>query len=227
MSALQGAPARTPVRWSLEDGTCEALKWIAFAAMLVDHANIVFLDRSADWMFQVGRVAMPIFAVVFGYNLARSRDPDAVIRRMILAGLLVQPLAVWTINRGELLPLNILLTFAAGASLVRAADRGRMVQLAVLLVVSVAAMDYTILGPLLVAVSWRYFRDRGDAAFALLCLLAAALAMLNASPWTLLGFAAVFAAGWVRIELPRAHGALLWLYGGHLGAFGLLRLVQS
>ena len=62
--------AVAPVRVS--SGAIEALKWLALACMVVDHVNAVFFARElGTWADVIGRVAFPLFAGVFGYNLAR------------------------------------------------------------------------------------------------------------------------------------------------------------
>lgn len=223
MSATLPVPAR-PARWSLSDGTVEALKWIAFLAMVADHIDVLFFDRTMPALFAIGRVAMPVFAIVLGYNLSRCRDPERVVRRLIIAGLLVQPLAIATINRGEILPLNILLTFAAGAALVTLGDRGRLHLAGVLLVVATLAMDYSVIGAGLVAVSWLYFRTGRAGALAGLAVLVAGLCALNGNSWALVGVGLVLAAGWVPVDLPRVRGGFLALYVGHLLALGGLAL---
>jgi hypothetical protein len=202
--------------WALSSGTVEALKWFAFVCMVVDHANTIWLGRSEAWMYAVGRIAMPIFAVVFGYNVVRSRDPQAVIRRLLVIGVLVQPVAMLTINRGELLPGNILLTFAAGALLWQMIEARRWVVAWVLLVASGLVVDYSVVGVALVAVSAAYFQHRAKGYLFLAGGLSVALCVMNGNLWALVGFAVVMAAGWVPLTVPRLRWAFLAAYPAHM-----------
>ena len=60
---------------TLSSGTLEALKWLALLLMTFDHVNKHLLHASVPELFAAGRLAMPLFGFVLGYNLAR---PDAL-----------------------------------------------------------------------------------------------------------------------------------------------------
>ena len=60
---------------TLSSGTLEALKWLALILMTFDHVNKHLLHASVPELFAAGRLAMPLFGLVLGYNLAR---PDAL-----------------------------------------------------------------------------------------------------------------------------------------------------
>lgn len=83
-------------RLVVADGTIEALKWLGVALMTVDHANKYLFNETSSAAFAAGRFALPIFAFVLAYNLAR---PDALARgaykrtagRLLLFGLLATP----------------------------------------------------------------------------------------------------------------------------------------
>ena len=219
MNARDAATAGMPARWSLTDGTVEALKWFAFAAMVADHIDVIWFARGEPWLSAIGRLAMPIFAVVFGYNLSRSRDPGKVIQRLLVVGLLVQPIAMLTINQGRPLPLNILLTFAAGGAVVYFTDRRDWLLAGALGLLGAIATDYGAVGVSLVAASWLYFRSRDPAWLVPLVGAAASLCLyVNGNAWALLGFAAVVGAGWVHLPVPRARWAFLLAYPGHMVA---------
>ena len=56
---------RARVRFS--NGTAEALKWRALAAMTVDHVNTFLTGRAHPALFAIGRIAFPIFALVLAF----------------------------------------------------------------------------------------------------------------------------------------------------------------
>ena len=73
--------------WALSSGAVEALNWVALASMLVDHANRVFFGYASPWMLPVGRIAMPVFALVVAYNLARPGvRVERLLSRLVLFG---------------------------------------------------------------------------------------------------------------------------------------------
>ena len=53
------------------DGTVEALKWLALALMTGDHVNKYLFNGTLPFLFEAGRLALPIFVFVLAYNLAR------------------------------------------------------------------------------------------------------------------------------------------------------------
>ena len=61
-----------PPRLVLGDGTVEALKWLGLLFMTGDHVNKYLFAQKLPCLFELGRLAMPIFGFVLAYNLARS-----------------------------------------------------------------------------------------------------------------------------------------------------------
>ena len=78
MSGTLSPVTRGPLRPSLRplvlsSGAVEILKWTAAALMVGDHINKYLLHGSEPLLFDAGRLAMPLFAIVLGYNLARPQ----------------------------------------------------------------------------------------------------------------------------------------------------------
>ena len=65
------APVSTAPRLELSSGALEALKWLALLLMTLDHVNKHLLHASVPELFAAGRLALPLFGFVLGYNLAR------------------------------------------------------------------------------------------------------------------------------------------------------------
>ena len=59
----------------LSSGSLEALKWLALLLMTLDHVNKYLLHASVPELFAAGRLALPQFGFVLGYNLARPGAP--------------------------------------------------------------------------------------------------------------------------------------------------------
>jgi TraX protein len=66
LPAVSTAPALV-----LNSGTLEALKCLALLLMTLDHVNKHLLHGSVPELFAAGRLALPLFGFVLGYNLAR------------------------------------------------------------------------------------------------------------------------------------------------------------
>ena len=113
--ATRGAAAP----WGFADGQLEALKWAAVVSMLVDHIGRHLLGHGTDtWIFAVGRLAFPLFALVLALNLARAGDRATRARRTAgrlaaWCALSVLP-SIWA--RGDPWVVNVLGTLALGAA---------------------------------------------------------------------------------------------------------------
>src|SRR5689334_25284037 len=79
-----------PPRLVLADGTVEALKWLGLLLMTGDHVNKYLFAQKLPCLFELGRLAMPIFGFVLAYNLAR---PGALARRAHVR--LIERLLLW------------------------------------------------------------------------------------------------------------------------------------
>lgn len=215
----------------LPSGSLEALKWIALVLMVGDHIDAVLFDRSVPWLFDLGRVAFPLFAFVLGYNLARP-NPDwqvtyrRTLVRLLLFGCIAFPFSVLAFQRDDLLPLNILFTFACALALVwcirrndlRAAVIGSLVFLA-----GGVLVEFSWPGLLLVAAVWASFARPGIASqlSALACV--AGLWFINANFHALLAIPLVIMAAYVRIEVPRWRWLFYVFYPAHLAVLAAVR----
>ena len=76
INAPMRAPVSTAPKLELSSGTLETLKWLALLLMTLDHVNKHLLHASVPELFAAGRLALPLFGFVLGYNLAR---PGALV----------------------------------------------------------------------------------------------------------------------------------------------------
>lgn len=101
----------------------DVLKLIALIAMCLDHLNTALGWKSAElWM--VGRMAFPLFALVWGYNVARRPIYQASLNRLWLWAVIAQP-AYWLALKGQgvtFFDLNILFAFAVAGQCVKGAQ---------------------------------------------------------------------------------------------------------
>lgn len=137
----------------------DVLKLIALIAMCLDHLNTALGWKSAElWM--VGRMAFPLFALVWGYNVARRPISQASLNRLWLWAVVAQP-AYWLALKGQgviFFDLNILFAFVVSGQLIRAwqvrrewAVLSALVGLAVYLPLS--SMSYGLVGVVMLLAS--------------------------------------------------------------------------
>ncbi|MFT8243196.1 TraX family protein [Roseomonas sp. BN140053] len=233
---------------TLAGAPLDAVKLAAAALMLLDHVNTVLLQGGAMWMWRLGRIAFPLFALVLACHLARGADPRRAALTLLLFGIPTQPIFALAFPFGTA-EASILFTLAAGAALagwVAAAPRWRQFTLgagllgAVLLPrIAHTGVDFGLAGMLLPAALLLMLTGPRPEGFAWAML---AILALNADTWTPpgeswpeklvldalaagLGGAAVVAAAATLRGRPRflPRYALHLFYPGHLLALAGLR----
>jgi hypothetical protein len=90
-------------RLFVSDGTIEAMKWLALLSMTGDHVNKCLFNGTLPFLFEIGRLAMPLFIFVLAYKLARPGiyENGAYLRimtRLTIFGLHVIAILVFLIG---------------------------------------------------------------------------------------------------------------------------------
>lgn len=212
---------------SLRSGALEALKWLALAAMVLDHVNAVWFARElGTWATAAGRVAMPLFSLVLAYNLARpGADHSATLRRLALFGALATPAYAYLFAfDGAIWPLNIMATFAVAVGGILLSERKHVHLRAyglALLVGGGFLVEYWLPGVWLVVAAYGYFRHGGVARLGFVGVALVALCIVNGNAWALLSLPILAAAAVVPVSLPRSPRLFWWFYPAHLTAIAL------
>lgn len=228
-------PPRGPL--GFQDGQLEALKWIALASMFLDHFGRHLLGWGQDtWVFALGRIAFPLFAVVLALNLARDgdrarRSARTAVRLGLWCVVAVVP-SVWA--RGEPQTVNVLGTLALGAALCWAIASPAHWAARGLAIVAVTAaswwVEFGLAGVFLVGAMFLWCTQRQIEAALLAALPLLLTALQNASfggvPALLGTLAGVPIALLVRqmpMRMPRLKLAFYLVYPVHLALIGALK----
>ena len=226
-------------RLQLADGTVEALKWLALLLMTGDHVNKYLFNETLPYLFEAGRLAMPLFVVVLAYNLARPGTVEngayrRTALRLFLFGVMATPpfIALGGLLYGGY-PLNILFTLLVITLATEACDRAAQGRplfwgLALLVVVVGGAWvefwwPAVLLG---LCVGWYVRRPNLLAAVGAVLALAA-LTPINGNAWALAALPVLLAARWVRPDLPRWRWLFYAYYPLHLLALWLIRIPMA
>ncbi|WP_432591856.1 TraX family protein [Stenotrophomonas maltophilia] len=208
----------------MTSGGRELLKWLALVLMTGDHVLTVFGLGYAPVVSELGRVAFPVFALVMAYNLAqRGADAGKSAQRLAAWGLVATPAA--TLAFGQVLPLNVLLTFAVAAGCVWALERRQWALVALMAIVAPVALDYAWPGVWLVLAGWNWYRGQGGrpwlvwASMGLVC-------AYNGNGWALLALPALRLA-YVDWPIPRSGRAFYAYYVGHLALLVVLAAIVA
>lgn len=216
---------------TIADGTLEALKWLSVVLMTMDHVNKYLLAGQVPWLFDLGRVAMPLFGFVLAYNLAR---PNALANgafkrtrnRLLIYGTvatipfvaLKAPLAYgWW-------PLNVLFTLWVGTLVIELLERRRSRRMLVILpLFSFGSLlpEYWHLGTGAMIAAWYWCKHPRVSSLVLWTLPLAALVIINHNFYALLVIPLVYAAQFVDLTVPRYRHVFYVFYPAHLVALWL------
>lgn len=212
----------TSSRVWLSSGACEALKWVALLSMVVDHANKALFDSHLGWAVPIGRIAMPIFALLVAYNAARpGADLGKSLRRMLIAGLLAQPFHAVLFD-GHHLPLNILFTFAASIAAMMLIERKLEPIALALVLVAGLFVDYAWVGIAGVLAVWSWRRTGRDCWLQVIGVTFVCYCVWIGNAWPLLALPLIVAAGFYAPYVPRLRWFFWAFYPTHLAALAWL-----
>lgn len=219
------------IRWpalELDERALCFLKWLALVLMVVDHANKYLYDGSQGWMYAAGRVAMPLFAFVLGYNLGRpgvlaAGGYQRTSVRLLVFGLLATPAFVHVNTlTGGWYPLNMmfaLLAATVAAWLIERGGRWDVIGACLVIAWGGALVEFWWPAVGLCLAVWAYRRHPSPAAVAGFVLCLTALYLVNGNFWALAMLPVVAAARWWPVDLPRARLFFYAFYPLHLYAF--------
>lgn len=98
----------------------DVLKCVALVAMLIDHMNDILLSPSSLPLYAVGRMAMPLFALIFAFNMAKQPGrAQELANRQWKWAVITQPFFAFAFyGHQPWYALNILFVFAVCSQLV-------------------------------------------------------------------------------------------------------------
>ncbi len=214
-------------RLAIADGTLEALKWLALALMTLDHINKYLFSAALPGLFELGRLALPLFCFVLAYNLARpnalqSRAYTSVMKRLFFFGAAATP--VFISIGGTVLswwPLNVMFMLLAATGTLYLIEMGGRTRLA-------AACSVFLLGGLFVEYWWpalsiciaAWWYCKAPDRLALFAWLAAtaSLYFINRNFWALAAMPLIFAAPLFDLRIARSKYFFYAYYPAHLAA---------
>ena len=215
----------------LSSGTPEALKWLALLLMTLDHVNKHPLHASVPDLFVAGRLALPLFGFVLGYNLAQpgalaSGGYSRTARRLAVFGIIatIPFIALGGLGWGWW-PFNIMATLLVAmlcAWLIEGGGLARLAAVGVMFIVGGALVEFWWPGLAVCLMTWAYGRWPTWSRLALWIGALASLYVVNRNLWALAALALIFAAGQVKIDVPRSRLGFYVYYPAYLAVLWVL-----
>lgn len=216
----------------MANGSLEALKWLALLLMLGDHINKYLLHDAVPALFDAGRIVMPIFAVVLGYNLARPGTLASGVHPRALARLTIvsAPSSLPFIALGGLgwgwWPLNVMAALGlvvAALWLFELGGATRVSSGVALLAIGGLFVEFWWAILAIAVAAWLYARRPRWSALGLAAIGFAGLHLINRNDWALLALPLIALASCVDLKVPRARWAFYAFYPIHLAAIWVVR----
>ena len=235
INAAVGVPVCKAPPLVLSSGSLEALKWLALLLMTLDHVNKHLLHASVPELFAAGRLALPLFGFVLGYNLARpgalaSGGYSRTARRLAIFGSIasIPFVALGGLGWGWW-PLNIMATLLVAtlcAWLIEVGGPVRLMGTAVVFIVGGALVEFWWPGLAVCLLAWAYCRRPSWFTLALWIGALASLYFINRNLWALAALPLIFAAGQVKLNVPRGRLGFYVYYPAHLAVLWLITLAK-
>ena len=221
-------------RVELSDGAVEAMKWLGLILMTADHAQKYGLMPAVPGIYEAGRVAFPLFAIVLAYNLARVRNHDPVVYVRVLSRLLfcgaiasIPFIALGGLGFGWW-PFNCMGTLAVAVCIMYVIESRRpfwKTRATSVFLLGGAMVEFWWPGVALCVGAWLYFKQPTGGALLLWLAGTACLTLINGNGWACASFAVLAVmVSCVTIALPRASRFFYLYYPAHLAALVLLGL---
>ena len=213
----------------VSSGTIEALKWLGLITMTIDHINRIFLNMTYDSLYSIGRLALPLFAFVFAYNLAQNEGVSSVyfkyFKRFIFFGLLATPGYIAMRKFEGLFPLNIMFTLLAAALTIYFYDKeDPNLPMAVFCgLIGGMLVEFNWAGVVLCVGFWLYCKKPTFAAMLMLLAGYTLLYYSNENNWGLASLPIISLLIPFDLKIPRLR-FLFWIYyPAHLSLFVVIK----
>lgn len=236
MQALRtDVPSGQP-RLTVADGTVEGLKWLALLLMTGDHVNKYLFNATLPYLFEAGRLALPLFVFVLAYNLARPGTLERGVygRTMWRLALFGAVATVPFVALGGLYagwwPFNVMFTLlvvTATAYLIEHGGKLHLVAAGGVFLLGGSSVEYWWPAVAFGLAVWSYARRPSWTAALVALLACAGLWFINRNLWAMVTLPVLVLASRVDLRLPRLCWAFYAYYPLHLVVLWLIRIPMS
>lgn len=220
----------------MANGTLEALKWLALIMMTGDHINKYLFNDTLPYLYEAGRLAMPLFVFVLAYNLARPGAFDRGVYQRVMSRLLIfGALATFPfLALGGLMwewwPLNILFALwvvTAGLYLIERNTVMSYVAAVGLMLVGGGLVEFWWPALVMGGAAWSYCKRPSWVALIFYVVALTAFWFVSGNLWALAAFPVICLASRMEIRIPRMPWAFYMYYPAHLAVLFLIRIPMS
>lgn len=223
--------ASIPAPLVIHNGTIEGMKWLALLVMTLDHINKFIYHESLPGIFQLGRIAMPLFAFVLAYNLARPNAFEnglyqRVMRRLAFYGLISIPACVFLMGKAALgFPANImfmLLVSTATLYFLQKKDGYSAWYATLTFCLGSIFVEYWWFGVIICITSFYYCKKPSMINLFFLFVSLVAVLLVNINLWAIAALPVILFAKKVALPIPRVKNVFYAYYPLHLSVIAAI-----
>lgn len=211
----------------ISSGGIEFLKLVGVLFMAIDHVNKYLLEDTVKEFFYAGRIALPLFCIVLGYNLANTTHLTdtgiRMIRKMVLFGTISEiPFILLNQDINGLAygwyPLNVFFLLASSTAFIILLGDGLFKNIAALFVFIIcgAMVEFWWVGLAISAFSFAFFRHSKIIYCLLTVVSVASLYFINGNSYAMLVFPLLFIPTIYEFKVKRLGMFYYWFYPTHL-----------
>ncbi len=230
---LQTTPKITLPIITFSNGALEGLKYVGVVAMVLDHTNKYLFNGTIPIMFNIGRIALPLFILVIAFNFARSEQikNGAYKRTMSRLAVFSVVASMPYIALGNVLfgwwPLNILFTLLTLVGLFYTLETKKYFLATFVFVVGGAVVEFWWPALIFGVGLWQYFRKPSFSAILLILVGSITLCFINQNGWLFMAIPLVLLASNYNLNIPRFRWFFYSIYPLHLIALWLVRIPMA
>jgi hypothetical protein len=220
----------------VNDGSLECLKWIAIFCMTVDHVNKYLFNGTIPYLFEIGRLALPLFIFVLAYNLnrpgvlAKEKFTRIAIRLFVFGLIATVPFVLLGGVDKWFLPLNVLFTLLAISSIVFCFNHGGLVGITSAIVIFAlggAVVEFGWIAIYLGVMTWAALKFKSIAIALGAVVGCIALAKINLNYFAVLALPVISFLLFFNPKIPRLKYVFYVYYPLHLIILFLVRIPMS
>ncbi|MDG2676303.1 TraX family protein [Vibrio parahaemolyticus] len=232
-STTHQKPVLTMPKLVISNGTIEGLKLLGLILMAGDHVNKYLFNSTLPYLFEAGRLAMPIFVFVLAYNLARPGQLERgvygrTMKRLATFGIIasVPFMALGTVYGGWW-PLNILFTLLAITATAYFIEKKQFIFAFLVFINAGTSVEFWWPAMLFGLAVWSYSKQPSIYTAGIALLACSSLGFINGNMWALAALPILVSSTMFDLKVPRLRWAFYGFYPLHLGALWLIRIPMS
>lgn len=221
---------RVKVVKNINSGSLELLKWVAVTFMTADHINKYIFNSTLPVLFEVGRVALPIFIFVMAYNFSRDGTLEKGVyfrakKNLFIFGVISSlPYIFLSGYNIKIFPLNILFTLLVMTIVIENIDMKNYLIAFIVFAIGGAFVEYWWPSIIIGVSIWGYLKTKNSWLAVTTVLACLGLYFINGNFWAIASLPVIYYISCLSVNIPRLRWAFYVYYPLHLFIFLLIRI---